>query len=302
MAMDNSKTKKEGVSRTYRGFDGYHPILGYVGKEGYMLDCELRPGSQHCQKGTVAFIRGVQGRLGSIQAGGRILFRLDSGNDAFETLKAITEGKGQYCIIKRNKRQESDEKWLKRAKRHGKRVEVRKGKKVWVGSINLHPCKKGETLKNVRCVFEVTERKTDRTGNRLLFPEIEVNSWWTNLDCEAGKVIELYHCHATSEQFHGELKGDMGVERLPSGKLAVNKILLAVAMNAYNALRLLGQRSMVKESRMKLKRKRLGKVIRDLICVAGKVVKHAGGLVFKIYEKEPVPPIILRLNTVLDCL
>jgi hypothetical protein len=56
-AMDNSKTKKEGVSRTYRGFDGYHPIIAYVGKEGYMLDSELRPGSQHCQKGTVDFLK-----------------------------------------------------------------------------------------------------------------------------------------------------------------------------------------------------------------------------------------------------
>ena len=59
-AMDNSKTKKEGVSRTYQGYDGYHPIIAYVGKEGYMLDCELRPGSQHCQKGTVEFIERVK--------------------------------------------------------------------------------------------------------------------------------------------------------------------------------------------------------------------------------------------------
>jgi len=49
-AMDNSKTKKEGASRTYRGYDGYHPIIAYVGKgrtlvRGYMLDYELRPGS-----------------------------------------------------------------------------------------------------------------------------------------------------------------------------------------------------------------------------------------------------------------
>ncbi|MDR1635826.1 MAG: IS1380 family transposase, partial [Treponema sp.] len=41
--LDNSKTKKEGVSRTYQGYDGYHPIFAYLGKEGYMLDCELRP-------------------------------------------------------------------------------------------------------------------------------------------------------------------------------------------------------------------------------------------------------------------
>ena len=61
--MDNSKTKKEGVSRTYQGYDGYQPIFAYVGKEGYMLDCELRPGSQHCQKGTPEFIKGLMPRL-----------------------------------------------------------------------------------------------------------------------------------------------------------------------------------------------------------------------------------------------
>ena len=141
--MDNSKTKKEGVSRTYQGFDGFHPILAYVGKEGYMLDCELRPGSQHCQKGTAAFIEGFEGRLRSIQTGGRLLFRMDSGNDSFDTLNAVT-GEGRYCIIKRNKRREHDEKWLKIAKRHGVRVKTREGKKVWIGTIGKHPVKKGE--------------------------------------------------------------------------------------------------------------------------------------------------------------
>jgi hypothetical protein len=81
-AMDNSKTKKEGVSRTYQGYDGYHPIMAYVGTEGHMADCELRPGSQHCQKGTVSFIEGVIRQLKGIKAAGRILFRMDSGNDS----------------------------------------------------------------------------------------------------------------------------------------------------------------------------------------------------------------------------
>jgi hypothetical protein len=300
MAMDNSKSGKEGVSRTYQGYDGFHPIFAYIGKEGYMLDCELRPGSQHCQKGTVEFIQGMQKRLRSIKGNKRILFRMDSGNDSFETLKAVTEEKGQYCIIKRNKRKESDETWLKRAKRHGIRAASRKGKKVWVGIMRMHPRKKEETLKDVKCVFEVTERKTDGAGNRLLFPEVEVNSWWTNLNCGAEKIIELYHGHATSEQFHSVLKHDMGVERLPSGKFEVNRMLLSIAMNAYNALRLLGQSSMERKSRGKLKRRRLGKVIRDIICVAGKLVKHAGELVFKIYEKNPVLPLFLRLNAALD--
>jgi len=114
-------------------------------------------------------------------------------------------------------------------------------------------------------------------------------------------VIELYYGHATSEQFHSELKSDMGVERLPSVKLAVNKIVLAVAMNAYNALKMLGQKSMEKGNGKKVKRKRLGKVIRDLICVAGKLVKHGRELIFKINEKDPVLPVFLRLNAALDC-
>jgi hypothetical protein len=298
--MDNSKTKKEGVSRTYQGFDGFHPILAYVGKEGYMLDCELRPGSQHCQKGTAAFIEGFEGRLRSIQTGGRLLFRMDSGNDSFDTLKAVT-GKGRYCIIKRNKRREHDEKWLKMAKRHGVRVETRKGKKVWIGTIGMHPRKKDEVLEEVVCVFEVTERKTDRCGNRLLIPEIEVNSWWTNLSCEAAQVIELYHGHATSEQFHAELKSDMGLERLPSGKFAVNKIVLGVAMNAYNALRVLGQSSVEGKRPKEHLRKRLGTVIREMICVGGKLVRHGGKLIFKMNEGEPMLSVFLRLNAAHGC-
>ena len=49
--MDNSKTHKAGVSRTYKGFDGYAPIMAYIGTEGFLADTELREGNQHCQKG-----------------------------------------------------------------------------------------------------------------------------------------------------------------------------------------------------------------------------------------------------------
>src|SRR5215469_11446066 len=138
--MDNSKTKKEGVGWTYQKVDGYHPILAYVGKEGYMLDCELRPGSQHCQNGTVGFIEGLLEQLRLIRANERLLFRMDSGNDAFDTLQLVSGAKtGRYCIIKRNKRTESDEEWLETAKKHGMLAKPRKGKKVWIGTFPLRP-------------------------------------------------------------------------------------------------------------------------------------------------------------------
>ena len=55
--MDNSKSKKEGVSRTYKGIDGYTPMMAYIGTEGYAINFELREGKQHCQKGTVKFLQ-----------------------------------------------------------------------------------------------------------------------------------------------------------------------------------------------------------------------------------------------------
>ena len=42
--------------------------------------------------------------------------------------------------------------------------------------------------------------------------------------------------YGTSEQFHSELKTDMNIERLPSGKFAVNAILLKLAMVSFNIM------------------------------------------------------------------
>ena len=40
--FDNSGTKKQGVARTYKGYDGYAPIFAYLGMEGYLINAELR--------------------------------------------------------------------------------------------------------------------------------------------------------------------------------------------------------------------------------------------------------------------
>ena len=60
--FDNSNTRKEGVSRTYKGHDGYAPMAAYLGREGYCLEFELREGKQHCQRGTPAFLSRVLSR------------------------------------------------------------------------------------------------------------------------------------------------------------------------------------------------------------------------------------------------
>ena len=131
--FDNSKTSKEGVSRTYKGCDGYAPIFAYLGTEGFLANAELREGKQHCQKGTPDFLRETLS-LAHQMTDGQLLIRLDSGNDAVENLGILLED-GSWFIVKRNLRKESKDAWLDEMKlccqdiRH-----PREGKNVYIGS------------------------------------------------------------------------------------------------------------------------------------------------------------------------
>jgi hypothetical protein len=303
--LNNEKTQKEHIGYTYKGFFGYQPMFGYYGREGYMALCELRPGNQHCQKGTPEFITRAIEALPLSAKGKNILFRFDSGNDSIDTIKAVLKGFDEtvpktdkttpYILVKRNLRKEDPGWWFETAKKNGVHTVVHKGINRYVGKIELDTAVCNQ-YPGVYVVFEVIEHCVDSDGIKLLFPKIEVNTFWANLPEAAETIIELYHDHATMEQFHSELKTDMGVERLPSGKYGVNQVLFSIAMCAYNALRFIGQTAIGKTALLPIKprdgtiRKRIGTVIRDIIHFAGKYVSHAGKTLFKIYEHNPWLP------------
>ena len=137
-------------------------------------------------------------------------------------------------------------------------------------------------------VFEVVERLVDARGQALLLPELEVNTWWTSLSCRAQTVVELYHGHGTSEQFHSELKSDLDVERLPSGKLCANKIILLCAMVAFNLLRTLGQevlkRKALAPQRIKVGWWQLKTVLQNIVYCAD---RHAGRIELHFGKRCP---------------
>ncbi|MGC9385108.1 MAG: IS1380 family transposase [Kosmotogaceae bacterium] len=276
--FDNSDTKKEGVSWTYKKFDGYSPIMAYLGCEGYLVNIELREGSCHCQNETETFLdESIQYAKQITKA--RILVRLDSGNDDIDNIHISRKNKSDF-LIKRNLRNEQPAEWFKYAKKHGEKVDAEKlrpGMSAWIGD-----CYVERDGLNLRVVYEIIERKTNRKGEKYMMPLIEVNTWWTSLEHSPEKVIELYHKHATSEQFHSELKSDMDLERLPSGKFATNSLILILALMSYNILRLCGQiflhasaNSETQNTSKKIKRKRIRSVLQELMYLACKMVKHA---------------------------
>ena len=105
--FDNSKSHKEGVSRTYKNFDGYAPMMAYIGTEGYGLNFELREGSQHCQKGTPNFLKETVSAAKQL-TNKPLLFRMDSGNDAVENMEILHwDDKNIKFLIKHNFRREN---------------------------------------------------------------------------------------------------------------------------------------------------------------------------------------------------
>ena len=102
--MTSSISNKESVSRTCKEFDGYAPIMAYIGMEGYLVNLELRVGKQHCQKDTPDFLRETI-ELCRQLTDKPLLIRLDSGNDASDNIGIFMEESYKYnnvsFIIKR---------------------------------------------------------------------------------------------------------------------------------------------------------------------------------------------------------
>ena len=280
--FDNSGSHKEGVSRTYHKVDGYAPIFAYLGCEGYLVNCELREGKTHSQHEGDRFLADSIGWARQI-TDAPFLVRMDSAHDALDNIKVCIKNKVDW-IIKRNLRKEDPQAWFATAQEYGLSFQPREGKTVWRGSVFVDREVEGESDNEskpekltLRIVFEVIERTSDRHGQLLLFPELEVNTWWASFMCSEDTIIRLYHEHGTSEQFHSELKTDMDLERLPSGKFSTNGLILLLGMFAYNALRLIGQRSLGFPSPLRrvVKRRRIRSVLQDIVYVACRVVSHA---------------------------
>lgn len=279
--MDNSGTQKEGVSWTYKKFAGYAPIMAYLGTEGYLVNAQLRSGSQHCQNGTPEFLRQTL-RLCRNVTDTPLLVRLDSGNDAAENVGILLEN-GAYYVIKRNLRRENQGEWANKIRSWCvNKTVVRQGKTLYIGSTfkDISYVTEDNERKSIRnrIVYEMIERTETADGQILLEPDIELKMYWTNLGESDQEIIDLYHNHAVCEQFHSEIKSDMGVERLPSGKFDTNELVLELTIIAYNVLRILGQET-VHQGRAPAKRtvmrKRIRTVIQNLIHCAGRLVTHA---------------------------
>lgn len=282
--MDNSDSKKELVSRTYQGVDGYTPIALYLGNEGWNIGLELRAGSHHSALETEYFLERTFPRLERLcPTDAKVLLRDDSGFDSARLLFAKAAERERWAglgrsfdyLTKWNPRKQDKAAWVKQAE--ATLVEMRPGKRSGFLDLAVERAYAG-ARRTLRLVVRVTERTIDKKGQHLLVPDIELEGWWTSLSESPQDVVELYKHHGTHEQFHSEIKSDLDLERLPSGKFDTNDAIVHLAGFAYNCLRLVGQLGLTGELspvRHPAKRRRPKTVLQEVMYRAAKFTAHA---------------------------
>lgn len=149
------------------------------------------------------------------------------------------------------------------------------------------------------------ERTVLANGQGLLVPDIELESYWTSLPDTEEDIIRLYHEHGTCEQFHSEIKTDLDLERLPSGKFATNNLILHLGLMAYNILRILGQMTVQLPNKLvplkkMAQRRRLRTVIQNLIMMAAIMVRHARQIKLRFRRKDRWLPVFERIQRTLN--
>jgi len=303
--MDNSGSHKEGVSCTYKKFDGYAPIFAYAGPHGFLLNNQLRAGSSHCNcEGTKDWLSQTlkQARAVAPPNVPRLVVT-DAGHDAGENLLLFSQTPETEFVVKRNLRRSDPADWLAEAQRQTDEPEqLAPGARCWYGERSKTLCIETDEQQReltLRVVWRATKRHAEPDGQLLTDPEITIEAYWTSLDWDPEDIQDFYQRRGTSEQFHSELKTDLDLERLPSGKLAANQHILDLGMIAYNVLRLLGQQMLatgqVPGRKDESRRLRLRTVLNSLIYMAGRLVRHARRQILRIFEGHGWAPVAMNL-------
>ncbi len=254
-----------------------------------MIDAALRPGNYHCHNPeNVAFVKSATSKAIDLAGSRQVVVILDAGFDSREITDFLEERRVKY-IAKHNMRRTNPGEWIRIAKEKGHLVDKKKYTEKYRGSF-LHSSGR-------RLVFEVTLKYADRKGQLFLIPEVTVFAVWTNIDAHEDDILRAYRRRGTSEQYHSEVKTEIGIERFPSGKFSTNHLILLLAMLVYNILRFIGNDLVNRRffGLRKATRRRVRTVIRHFMYMAARVVVHARQIVLKLKTHKDLYDSFCRL-------
>lgn len=266
--------KKE-AQKTYKGFDGYNPLLAWLDEPNVFLSGVFRPGNSSPQSHLRSLVAQCR-RL--LPQGIKLRLRSDSAGYNAEVLRYCDQHGIEFSItadldaaVMASIEAIPDEKWQL----------VIRGEESFLLAETVHVMghrSKHERLPAFRLI--VTKKLS---GQLELFKNpIKHRAIIADLPETMNTlgVLDHHNDRGRMEKAIGELKEGFGLNRLPCGQLMANAAFLQVCLIAYNLVQTFKDVALPKGwEKFEIKNLRF-----RLLCRAAKLVSHAGYMVTKLRD------------------
>ena len=255
------EAEKQEAAWTYQKVKGYMPLLGYA--DGICVGQEFRAGNTSPGAEVLEFAQQCEGVL---PAGRKVYFRSDSAAYQAAVINRYSQPGRSFSItadldvaVKREIQNLPETAW--RAYRTAD--DLATDREI---SETVH------TMNGTERAFRlIVLRWPNPQPNLFESNRYGYHAVATNRDEGASEVIWKHNQRGQCENWHKELKLDLGMEQMPCGQLEANALYFAIGVLAYNLAQLLKRQVLPEAYRQVTVRTLRWKVYR----LAGKLVRHA---------------------------
>jgi len=265
------EAEKQEAAFTYQGEKGYMPMLGFLFETPVCLAEEFREGRVSPGSGQLSFYRDCRTRMPS---GKRIAYyRADSASYQAELINAL-ESDGVVWAITADQDRAVKEAILNIPPDDWKEPTLDCGYEI---AETVH------TMARTHHAFRLIvkrelRRQPDLFGEHDRYVYHGVASNWPSEQKSTAEVLAWHNQRGQAENFLKELKGGLGLDRMPCGQSFANAVFFRLGVIAYNLF--LGfKRLSCPES---FWHHTIATFRWKLIQVAGRIVYHAGQAILKL--------------------
>jgi len=264
------EAEKQEAHHTYQGVKGYMPLLGFLFETPICLQEEFREGNVSPGSGQLGFYQSCQARMPSDK---RIAFyRSDSASYQAELINAL-EADGVFWALTADQDRAVKEAIQSIPESEWEAPTVGCGYEV---AETVH------TMARTHHAFRLIVKR-ERRRQPDLFAEDPyfyhaVASNWPIEEKSALEVLAWHNQRGQAENFLKELKGGLGLDRMPCGQFEANAVFFRIGVIAYNLF--LGFKRLACPEAFW--HHTLATFRWKLIQVAGRIVHHAGQVILKL--------------------
>lgn len=289
---------KEEALGTYKGGIGYMPVIGSIAELGIVIGDEFRDGNvppayrvkgffQACLKAIPSSVVKVRTRLDGAYYDHDFIAYLNNEKKPFGRIEFTITGKKSDSIIEWIEAlPEREWKPLYRMTKDGPVPSGREWAEMhWTSALGTRKTMRERTLRTLvtRKTQEQWELFKDQAIEAIKKQE-RYEVIHSNMDWNGDRLIWWhYEKGGTIEHVHDRIKNDLAGGVLPCGEFGANAAWWRIQCLTWNLVRALQLHALPDD----LKNCHLKRLRFQLLCIAGKVVRHARQIILKLTQGHP---------------